>query len=131
MSPVKGKLVLRLGSDRIYFVENSPILNADRVRTPLFILHNPKDKVSVAQGRFLVQGAGAPWEAKVWLVSYDGEGHTLELEENRRDFSIRMAQFFDYYLKSKPPPKWMTEDDPEKLQDISAGLELDTSGKEP
>ena len=34
---------------------------------------------------------------------------------------------------SKPPrlPKWMTEDDPEKLKDIDAGLKLDESGKEP
>ncbi len=28
-------------------------------------------------------------------------------DENRRDFAIRMQQFFDHYLMDAPEPEWM------------------------
>ena len=68
---------------------------------------------------------------KVWLLQYDGEGHVLTNENDMLDFTIRMKQFFDYYLKGAPPPKWMTEGVPARLKGIDTGLELDTTGAQP
>ena len=44
-----------------------------------------------------------------WMVVYNGEDHNLVERKNRKDWSIRMQQFFDHYLKDAPAPRWMTE----------------------
>ena len=35
--------------------------------------------------------------------------HNLMKNANRIDLSIRMRQFFDYYLQGAPAPKWLTD----------------------
>ena len=43
----------------------------------------------------------------VWLLNYNGDQHNLTDLANKRDLSIRMRQFFDYYLLGAPMPDWM------------------------
>ncbi|MDR6194019.1 hypothetical protein [Siphonobacter sp. SORGH_AS_0500] len=40
------------------------------------------------------------------LVQYKGENHGLAKLVNRKDYAIRMMEFFDYHLKGKPAPDW-------------------------
>ena len=42
-------------------------------------------------------------------ASLDNEEHNLKAESwaNRMDLTIRMKEFFDYYLKDGPEPEWM------------------------
>jgi hypothetical protein len=42
-------------------------------------------------------------------LNYNGDEHNLMIEANRFDLSIRMRQFFDYYLLDAPAPKWLIE----------------------
>ena len=42
-----------------------------------------------------------------WLLEYNDEAHNLRQRRNRKDLSIRLQQFFDYYLKGAPEPAWM------------------------
>lgn len=58
-----------------------------------------------------------------WLLVYNGEEHTLTKRPNRLDLSIRMSQFFDYYLKGGPNPKWMKTGIPAVLKGKDAGYE--------
>jgi hypothetical protein len=58
-------------------------------------------------------------------VPFSGGLALGELREQRK------AQFFDYYLKGSPPPKWMTEGIPARLKGVDSGLELDTRGAVP
>jgi dienelactone hydrolase len=113
------------------YIENSPILNADKVMTPLLILANKGDQiVPWQQGvEFFIalRRLGKP----VWLLNYDGEGHNLGNNANTRDFTLRMIQFFDYYLKGARPPKWMTVGVPASLKGIDSGLEIDSTGAKP
>jgi dipeptidyl aminopeptidase/acylaminoacyl peptidase len=44
-----------------------------------------------------------------WMLNYNGDDHNLMRTANRMDLSIRMRQFFDYYLQGKPAPKWLME----------------------
>jgi hypothetical protein len=44
--------------------------------------------------------------------------------QNRIDFNIRMAQFFDHYLKDAPKPKWMERGVPALEKGINQGYEL-------
>ena len=42
------------------------------------------------------------------LLEYKGENHNLRKPENMKDYTIRMKEWFDYYLMDKPAPQWMT-----------------------
>ncbi|MES2276003.1 MAG: prolyl oligopeptidase family serine peptidase [Bacteroidota bacterium] len=113
------------------FLENSPVLKADQVTTPLLILHNKEDQaVPFSQGVELFT-ALRRLKKKVWLLQYDNSGHSLGSFKKDKDFTIRMLQFFDYYLKGAPPPKWMTEGISARMKGIDDGLQLDTSGRQP
>ena len=61
---------------------------------------------------------------KVWMLQYDGENHSINSEKAARDFTIRMSQFFDHYLKGKQAPGWMTKGVPARLKGIDDGLDI-------
>ncbi len=89
------------------YIENSPLFYAPKVETPLLIMHNANDgAVPWYQGiEFFV--ALRRLDKPVWMLTYNNEKHNLTKWPNRIDLSIRMMQFFDYYLKDAPEPKWM------------------------
>ena len=43
----------------------------------------------------------------VWMLQYNREEHNLVERRNCKDLSIRLQQFFDYYMKGAPEPAWM------------------------
>jgi dipeptidyl aminopeptidase/acylaminoacyl peptidase len=82
------------------FIENSPIFWADRVQTPVMLLHNDgDDAVPWYQGvEFYL--ALRRLGKEVYLFDYNGEPH-------QKDYTIRLQQYFDHYLKGAPAPAWM------------------------
>lgn len=108
----------------LHFIENSPIFWADKVQTPLLMMHNDEDgAVPWEQGiEYFV--ALRRLQKPVWLLNYNGEDHGLRKEQNRKDWTIRMQQFFDHYLKDEPAPVWMVEGVPATLKGKVTGLEL-------
>ncbi len=106
------------------YIENSPIFNIDKINTPLLIMHNDKDgHVPWYQGiEFFVslRRLGKP----SWFLNYNEEPHWPLKLQNRKDFNIRMAQFFDHYLKDAPKPVWMDRGVPALEKGINQGLEL-------
>jgi dipeptidyl aminopeptidase/acylaminoacyl peptidase len=106
------------------YIENSPIFNIDKINTPLLIMHNDADgHVPWYQGIELfvsLRRLGKP----AWFLNYNGEPHWPLKWQNRVDFNIRMAQFFDYYLKGAPKPVWMERGVPALEKGINLGLEL-------
>jgi len=102
------------------YLESSPIMKADKIKTPLLIMHNKIDGgVPWAQGVELFI-ALRRMEKPVWMLQYDNGGHVLWGKE-AEDFSIRATQFFDYYLKGAKAPKWMVEGIPARLKGIETG----------
>jgi dipeptidyl aminopeptidase/acylaminoacyl peptidase len=86
---------------------NSPIFHLPKVQTPLLIMHNDNDgAVPWYQGIELYMGLRR-LQKPVWLFNYNGDEHNLMVESHRRDLSIRMRQFFDYYLMGAEMPEWM------------------------
>ncbi len=106
------------------FIENSPIFWADKVETPLLMMHNDQDgAVPWYQGiEYFV--ALRRLDKPVWMLNYNGEDHGLRKEQNRKDWAIRMQQFFDHYLMDAPPPVWMVEGVPAIRKGETLGLEL-------
>jgi dipeptidyl aminopeptidase/acylaminoacyl peptidase len=91
------------------FIENSPVFFADRIDTPLLIQFGDED-------------GAVPWEQGIELylacrrlgkncimLQYRGEPHHLKKYPNKLDYSIKMKQFFDHWLKGEPAPEWMTD----------------------
>lgn len=111
------------------YVENSPIFNIDKIQTPLLIMHNDADgHVPWYQGiEFFVslRRLGKP----SWFLNYNGEPHWPLKRQNRKDFNIRLAQFFDYYLKDAPKPVWMERGVPALEKGINQGYELMETGQ--
>lgn len=91
------------------YIENSPLFTADKIQTPLLIMHNEGDgAVPFSQGiEFFI--ALRRMDKKTWLLNYTEADHWPTVVRDKYDFQVRMAQFFDHYLKNKPMPDWMKE----------------------
>ena len=105
------------------YIDNSPLFFADEVETPLMMMHNDDDgAVPWTQGIELfvaLKRLGKP----VWMLNYNGEPHGLTKYANKRDYAIRMQQFFDHYLLGAPAPTWMVEGVPALKKGQTLGLE--------
>lgn len=89
--------------------ENSPIFFADKVQTPVLMLHNDQD-------------GAVPWTQSIeyftalrrlgkecYLFNYNGEDHGLRNRANMKDWTRRMSEYFAHHLKKEPAPKWMLD----------------------
>ncbi|SNS47902.1 Dipeptidyl aminopeptidase/acylaminoacyl peptidase [Ekhidna lutea] len=106
------------------YIENSPIFFVDKVQTPVLIMHNDEDGAVPWYQGIEYFGALRRLGKPAWLLNYRGEPHWPVKVQNRIDFNIRMAQFFDYYLKGAPMPKWMRDGVPATELGINQGYEL-------
>ena len=83
------------------YIENSPLFFAPKVTTPLLIMHNDADgAVPWYQGIELFS-ALRRLNKPVWMLTYNNEEHNLTKWKNRKDLSVRLAQFFDHYLQGR------------------------------
>ncbi|NCI51338.1 S9 family peptidase [Sediminibacterium roseum] len=102
----ESRLNTSLWADRKRYIEESPILFADKIQAPLLIFHSQID-------------GGVPWEQGIemfvamrrlgkpsWMLNYRSSGHIVGGLE-AVDFTKRVEQFFDHYLKDSPPPRWI------------------------
>ncbi|MEM9987072.1 MAG: prolyl oligopeptidase family serine peptidase, partial [Bacteroidota bacterium] len=128
----QSRLGTTLWENRTRYIENSPLFYADRVETPLLMMHNDDDgAVPWYQGiEYFV--ALRRLQRPVWMLVYNGEAHNLRQWPNRIDLSIRMSQFFDHYLKGEPAPKWMSQGVPatQKGKDLGYELEVGAGDRE-
>lgn len=110
------------------FRKNSPVQNANKVTTPLLIFHNRKDgSVNFRQGvemYMALRRLGKP----CWLLQYDNSGHMLANKKDALDYTIRLTQYFDHYLKGTPAPQWMTMNMLAEYKNKNNLYELDPRG---
>ncbi|RLD81574.1 MAG: hypothetical protein DRJ10_06035, partial [Bacteroidetes bacterium] len=59
-----------------------------------------------------------------WMLNYIGEPHWPQKWQNKKDFNIRMQQYFDHYLKGEKAPVWMEKGVPAIEKGINKGYEL-------
>lgn len=112
------------------YIENSPLFKVPEIETPMFIMHNDADgAVPWYQGIEFYMSLRR-LQKPAWLVSYNDEAHNLRRRKNRKDLSIRMAQFFNHYLKGEPMPEWMAYGLPAKLKGRTLRYDLVDETKE-
>jgi len=91
------------------FIENSPIFLADRVQTPLLMLHNDQDGAVPWYQGIEYYLALRRLGKECYMLNYNGEDHGLRKRANQQDYTVRMYQFFEHHLKGKPAPQWMAK----------------------
>ena len=107
------------------YIKNSPLFTADKIQTPLLIMHNDADgAVPWYQGIELFT-AMKRLGKKVWMLEYNGEDHNLVERKNRKDLSVRLSQFFDYWLKDAPAANWIKKGVPATQKGINWGLDVE------
>ena len=86
-------------ADSVQFVATSPALNADKIKTPLFVAQGKNDpRVNIAESDQIVEALKKRGVAVEYMVK-DNEGHGFHNEENRFDFYRAMEGFLAKHLK--------------------------------
>jgi dipeptidyl aminopeptidase/acylaminoacyl peptidase len=91
------------------YIENSPVFYADRINTPMLIMHGDADGAVPWEQSIELYLAMRRYNKDVVFLQYHDEPHHLQKFPNKLDYAIRMKEYFDYYLKGKGEPEWILE----------------------
>jgi dipeptidyl aminopeptidase/acylaminoacyl peptidase len=89
------------------YIKDSPIFRANNAFTPLLLMHNKGDRNVPWNQGFEFFTALRRLNKKVWMIQYESGSHSVG-GRDALDYTNKMTSFFDYYLKMKPKPEWMT-----------------------
>lgn len=106
----QGRMGATLWQRPDLYINNSPLFSADKVTAAVMIMHTKNDWVVPYSQGLQWYNALHRLGKKAWLLSYENASHSLRDPKDQLDYSIRLAQFFGYYLKGELPPKWMTQE---------------------
>jgi dipeptidyl aminopeptidase/acylaminoacyl peptidase len=91
------------------YLRNSPQTFADKLSIPFMILHNDRDgAVDFNQG-ITYYNHLRQLGKDVILLEYVGENHGLSRPANQKDYTMRMTEWFDTFLRDQPAPQWLTD----------------------
>lgn len=123
----QGRMGATLWERPDLYLRNSSILKANSVKSPLLIMHNKDDSaVPWAQGVEMYLSLRRLHKV-VWMLQYENGGHSV-YRKDAVDYTIRLEQFFNHYLKDSAAPVWMTRGIPARLKGIETGYTLDSAG---
>lgn len=98
----------RMGSapwnDPQRYVRNSPLFSADKIKTPLMIIHGDQDYIPIGQSEEIFVALYRQ-NKDVEFVRYWGEDHIITSPANIRDMWERIFIWYDRYLLAEPAPE--------------------------
>lgn len=107
------------------YIENSPVFYVPKINTPIMFRHDDADGAVPWYQGIEIFVAMRRLNKPAWLLNYNDAGHNLtEKRSNQMDFTIRMKQFFDHYLKGTAAPVWMIDGIPASKKGKTLGLDL-------
>lgn len=105
----QSRLSGSLWERRDEYIDNSPVFFADRIRTPLLLIHGDvDDAVPWYQSIELYLALRRLGKETVFL-QYRDEPHHPQKYPNKLDWAVKMKEWMDYYLKGEAPALWITE----------------------
>lgn len=129
MEYVEGIMGGTLWEYRDIWLNSSPVLRADQISSPVLMMNNLSEGWRRWQGNVELFMAMRRLNKKVWMLQYDNGSHGVWGPDGQdaKDFTIRLTQFFDHFLKGQSPPLWMSRGIPARLKGIEKGYEIDTT----
>lgn len=102
----QGRLLYTLWQKPELYIENSPIFGVENVSTPILMMNNKGDGiVPFSQGvEFFT--ALRRLQKRVWMLEYSNGTHSLS-GEDALDYTFRITEFFNHFLKCDSTQKWM------------------------
>jgi len=92
------------------YYSNNPLYYADQVNSPMLLWTGTNDKnVSPEQTRSFYN-ALRKYRKPVIALFYKDEQHSLIGKEQRKDLTIRMLEWFDYFLCGKKNVEWIDKE---------------------
>lgn len=91
------------------YLENSPLFHADRIETPLLMMHNDNDGAVPWYQGIEMFVALRRLGKEVYMVNYNGDEHNPTKRANQADIALKTMEFFDHHLRGAPKPKWMED----------------------
>jgi dipeptidyl aminopeptidase/acylaminoacyl peptidase len=86
--------------DWMWMLQRSPVFHADKVRTPLLIMHGDKDpRVHPSQSLEMYRYVKVRTDTPVRLVYYPGAGHGNRNTAARYDYALRLERWMNHYLQ--------------------------------
>lgn len=97
-----------IASDPLKYLENSPILNVDKVNAPILLWAGKKDE-NIVWDQVMEFFIGLKrYKKQVIALFYPHGGHSFipdSMEE--KDLNVRMLQWWDFFLKDKTDVPWI------------------------
>ncbi len=108
----QSRIGASLWERRDLYIENSPVFFADRINTPTLIMFGDRDNaVPWEQGIELYLAMRRNGKDVIFLQYHD-EPHHLQRYPNKVDYTLKMKEYFDHYLKGEPAAEWIVEGAP-------------------
>jgi len=104
----QSRLSGSLWEARDEYIDNSPVFFADRIRTPLLLLHGDVDDAVPWYQSIELYLALRRLGKEVVFLQYRDEPHHPQKYPNKLDWAVKMKEWVDHYLKGAPPAPWIT-----------------------
>ena len=86
--------------DWMWMLQRSPVYYADKVKTPLLIMHGDSDtRVHPSQSMEMYRHVKLRTSTPVRLVFYPGEGHGNRKTAAQYDYALRLERWMTHFLK--------------------------------
>ena len=108
----------------LLYIENSPVFWADKIETPLLIMHNDEDGAVPWEQGIELFVAMRRLQKPCWMIVYNEQPHWPITWPNKKDWAVRLQQYFDHFLLDAPAPRWISEGVPATEKGETLGREL-------
>ncbi|WDF45989.1 prolyl oligopeptidase family serine peptidase [Chryseobacterium sp. KACC 21268] len=89
------------------YLDNSPVFHIKKIDIPVLIWSGLKDKnVPATQSKMFFLGMKR-LQKKAVILEYTNETHNVFSPPNQLDLNVKIWQWFEHYLKNKPPADWI------------------------
>lgn len=96
-----------LWENLLEYIENSPVFYADKINTPLLIMHGDEDDAVPWYQSIELYLALRRFNKDAIFLQYKGEPHHPKMYANKLDYAMKMKEYLDYHLKGTDAPGWM------------------------
>ncbi|MEN2489042.1 prolyl oligopeptidase family serine peptidase [Flavobacterium sp. B11] len=90
------------------YLKNNPLLNADKINTPLLLWSGKEDRVVPYTQSVAYYLALRKLKKPSVMLIYPTEDHNIKKASNQEDLSRRIIEWFDYFLKDKKTAEWIS-----------------------